>query len=125
MNTVKIVYWIATALLALLLLGSAFADITLAEPIVAGMTKVGIPLFLMPFFGVLKILGIITILLPALSRLREGAYAGLIFYAIGAVYVHIGAGDTLAEMAGALTMFVLVITSYLTSLQVKGLYVAK
>lgn len=125
MNTVKIVYWITTVLLALLLVGSAFADITLAEPIVAGMTKVGIPLFLMPFFGVMKILGIITILLPALGRLREGAYAGIIFYAIGAIYVHICAGDAIAEMAGAFTMFILVITSYLTSLKVKGLYAAK
>ncbi len=125
MNAVKITYWISTGLLSLLLIASAIGDITLAEQITAGMTQMGIPLYLMPFFGVMKIMGVITILMPALGRLREGAYAGLIFYAIGAVYVHIGGGDEPANMAGAITMFILVVTSYLTSLRVRGLYGAK
>lgn len=125
MNALKITYWIATGLLALLFVGSGIGDITLAEQITAGMSKLGIPLYLMPFFGVLKLLGIVAILVPALSRLREGAYAGMLFYAIGAIYVHIGGGDEPANMGGAIIMFVLVLTSYLTSLKVKGLYAAK
>ncbi len=122
MNKVKIAYWVSTVLLALLLIGSSVGDLTLSEQIVAGMNRASIPLYLVPFFGVMKLLGLVTILLPQLARLREGAYAGLLFYAIGAVYVHIASGDAIAAAGGAIAMLVLVLVSYYTSLKVRGLY---
>lgn len=119
MNKMKITYWVSTILLSLFLLGSGIGDITLAEQITTGMTKLGIPLYLVPFFGVLKILGALTILLPQLSRLHEGAYAGMLFYAIGAIYVHIASGDLIANTAGSVVMLILVLSSYFASLKVR------
>ena len=120
MNVTRLVFWASTALLALFLIGSGIGDIMLAEQIVQGMVHLGIPPYLLPFFGVLKLLGIITILTPALVRLREGAYAGMLFYALGAIYVHIAAGDAATQSAGGAIMLVLVLTSYLSSVKYRG-----
>ncbi|CAN5415096.1 hypothetical protein BH09BAC1_BH09BAC1_09090 [soil metagenome] len=119
MNKLKIFYWVVTVLLSVFLLGSGIGDLTYAAPIAQGFGHLGMPLYLLPFFGVLKILGVIAILVPQLSRLREGAYAGSLFYAIGAVYVHLANGDPAGEAAGATVMLILVLASYLTSLKVR------
>ncbi len=122
MNKVKIAYWVVTGLLSVFLLGGAIGDIMLAEQMVTSLAKLGIPAYLLPFFGVMKIMAVIAILTPQLGRLREGAYAGLLFYAIGAIYVHIAGGDPVAQAAGATVLLLLVLASYFTSLQVKGLH---
>ena len=125
MKLVTITYWLSTAILALFMGAGGIADILLVEQIVTGVTHVGFPAYVIPFFGVMKILGIITILVPQLGRLREGAYAGLLFYSIGIIYVHIGSGDGAAEIFPGIVAVALVLTSYITSLKVKGLYGAK
>ena len=59
---------------------------------VAFMTALGYPPYFTPFIGVAKLLGSIAILIPGFPRIKEWAYAGLVFDLIGAVYSQIAVG---------------------------------
>lgn len=95
MKKIKIFYWIFTALFAFMMFGSAIPDVLVSEIAVKGMHQdLGYPLYLIPFIGIAKVLGVIAILIPGFSRLKEWAYAGLFFDLIGATYsiISVGAG---------------------------------
>jgi hypothetical protein len=87
MKKTKILYWIFTALFALMMLGSAIPDVLSSPVAVKGMHEgLGYPLYFVPFIGVAKVLGVIAILVPGFSRIKEWAYAGLFFDLLGATY---------------------------------------
>lgn len=86
MKKTKILYWVFTGLFAFLMFGSALPDAFSAKDAVEGFGKIGMPAYLLPFLGVAKILGVIAILVPGFPRLKEWAYAGLVFDLIGATY---------------------------------------
>jgi uncharacterized membrane protein YphA (DoxX/SURF4 family) len=50
------------------------------------ITHLGYPTYFIPFIGVAKLLGCIAILIPKFDKIKEWAYAGLVFDLIGAVY---------------------------------------
>jgi len=82
-----VLYWIFTSLFAFLMLGSAIPDIISSPIAVKGMHEdLGYPLYFIPFIGIAKVLGVLAILIPGYPRLKEWAYAGLIFDLIGATY---------------------------------------
>ena len=65
MKKIKIIYWSATVLFALVMPGSAIPDIMRSEVAIKGMHEgLGYRLYLIPFVGVAKVLGIIAILIP-------------------------------------------------------------
>ena len=93
MKTTKIVYWILTGLTAALLgIGSVF-DAIGAREAVDHVTHLGYPAYLVPFLGIAKLLGILAILAPGFRRLKEWAYAGLVFDLVGAIYSHLSVND--------------------------------
>ena len=53
----------------------------------------GYPPYLLLFVGIAKILGVLAVLIPGTGRLKEWAYAGLIFDLAGALYSHLSVGD--------------------------------
>ena len=86
-------YWIFTALFSFMMFGSAIPDVLRSSEAVQGMHgELGYPLYFIPFIGVAKVLGVIAILVPGFSRLKEWAYAGLMFDLIGATYSIIAIG---------------------------------
>lgn len=87
MKTTKILYWVFTGLFAFMMLGSAIPDIISMPMAVKGIHDgLGYPVYFVPFIGVAKALGVIAILVPGFPRLREWAYAGLVFDLIAAAY---------------------------------------
>jgi hypothetical protein len=112
MKKTKIFYWIFTGLTAILLgIGSIF-DVISAPEAVEQITGLGYPEYLIPFLGVAKLLGIIAILIPGYPRIKEWAYAGLMYDLIGAMYSHICAGDPPSVWIGMPIPMLLVIGSY-------------
>lgn len=90
----KIIYWMTT-----IITGAAFAapgvgNLIRAPHIAGDMIHLGYPAYIMSILGVWKILGAITILLPGLPRLKEWAYAGMIFDLTGAAISRAVVGDT-------------------------------
>jgi hypothetical protein len=87
MKTTKILYWVFNGLFAFVMFGSAIPDVMMSADAVRGMhTIMGYPLYFVPYIGVAKMLGAITILVPGFPRLKEWAYAGLTFDLISATY---------------------------------------
>ncbi|MBC7935375.1 MAG: DoxX family protein [Rhizobacter sp.] len=86
MKTNKIIFWTTTGLLALLMALGAIPDILMIDEAKKVVEHLGYPIYLLPFLGVAKTLGAITILIPKFDKLKEWAYAGLSIDLIGATY---------------------------------------
>lgn len=86
MKKINISYWIVTGLFAAMMLFSAIPNVMNAEDSVKFMTMLGYPPYFGPFIGIAKVLGVIGILIPGYPRIKEWAYAGLIFDLVGATY---------------------------------------
>ena len=86
MKRTNIFYWIVTGLFSAFMIFSSIPDILNTPDAVKFMTSLGYPPYFTPFIGVAKVLGIIAILIPGHPRIKEWAYAGLVFDLIGASY---------------------------------------
>ncbi len=80
----NISYWIFTGLFAGFMIFSAIPDLMVTSQAVDIVsTQLGYPKYIISFLGVAKLLGAIAILVPGYPRLKEWAYAGLVFDLIG------------------------------------------
>ncbi|MFD1939284.1 DoxX family protein [Nonomuraea mangrovi] len=59
----------------------------------------GYPAYLLSILGVRKALGVLALLVPGLPRLKEWAYAGLLFVCTGSAASHLALGDELMAVA--------------------------
>jgi uncharacterized membrane protein YphA (DoxX/SURF4 family) len=105
-------YWIVTGLMSAFMLMASIPDILQIPQAVEIFAHLGYPTYLLPFIGIAKTLGVAAVLLPVSARLKEWAYAGLVFDLIGALYSHLSIGDPPAAWAGAVIGLVLVTGSY-------------
>ena len=86
MKMTSISYWVLTSLFAVPMLSAAIPDILVLPEAVQAFREMGYPAYLLPFLGWAKLLGVAAILVPGFPRLKEWAYAGLIFDLLGASY---------------------------------------
>lgn len=94
MKRLNTIYWVVTALMAAMMGLFSVPDVLLVPEAVALIKHLGYPVYFLPYIGVLKILGVVAVLLPMTpSRLKEWAYAGLIFDVVSALYSAIAVGD--------------------------------
>ena len=114
MKKAKTLYWIITSLMAAFMLLASIPDVLRLPQAVSIFGHLGYPAYLLPFLGTAKTLGIIAVLVPAFRRLKEWAYAGLVFDVIGALYSHLSVGDSPGGWMPALIGLVLVGGSYLS-----------
>jgi len=112
MKKTKIIYWILTGLFLFVMVGSAIPDVMVVDMAVQGFKEMQMPAYLLPFVGVAKILGAIAILIPGYPRVKEWAYAGLIFDLIGAVYSVAASGKSLENWAPMFLFIALGFASY-------------
>ncbi len=85
MNAKNIAYWIMTVLIAFFIGSGGVAQVAHVQGTVDGFVRIlGYPSYFVTILGVWKVLGAMTILVPRLPRLKEWAYAGIIFDLTGA-----------------------------------------
>lgn len=118
LNSARIYYWATTTLIALETLVGGFADLThgrtvlvigpLATDVVAGL---GYPVYVLGIIGIWKILGAITLIVPGFLRLKEWAYAGIVFELSGAVASLAACGHS-AELIAPLFLLGLTFASW-------------
>jgi len=106
-------YWIVTSLMAAFMLLSAVPDVLGIPGAVAVFRHLGYPTYLLPFLGTAKTLGVVAVLVPRFQRLKEWAFAGLLFDVTGALYSHLSVGDPVGAWAPAAIGLVMVGSSYL------------
>jgi len=105
-------YWVVTGLMAAFMLMASIPDVLRQRQAIEVFGHLGYPAYLLPFLGTAKILGVIAVLIPGSGRLKEWAYAGLIFDIAGALYSHLSVGDPMSVWGFAVVGLVLVGGSY-------------
>jgi hypothetical protein len=106
-------YWVVTGLMSTFMLMGAIPDLVESAQAAAAFSHLGYPAYLLRFIGTAKVLGVAAVLVPGLPRLREWAYAGLVFDLTGALYSHLSVGDPASIWIFAVVGLVLVTGSYL------------
>ncbi len=87
-----VVYWIVTALFCLQMGFTAYAQLRLPQ-VTEAFTHLGFPAYFRVELSWAKLLGVLLLLAPVPSRLKEWAYAGFAINLISAVIAHIAVGD--------------------------------
>jgi hypothetical protein len=123
-RAINISYWVSTVFVAFVGL-AGILNILQIESLVKVNRELGLPRYLMPFLGTVKVLGAITILLQPLKRFHEAAYAGFVFYFTGATYVLIANGGGIDKYGTTVFIIIASVISYLTSLKRKQILPAK
>jgi uncharacterized membrane protein YphA (DoxX/SURF4 family) len=112
MKTRRIAYWLTTALTAFVFLSGGVADIARPDFLMEGMTDLGYPAYFVLILGVWKVLGGIAVLAPRLPRLKEWAYAGMVFDLTGAAASHAAVGEPASKIAAPLVLSGIVMASW-------------
>jgi DoxX-like family len=107
------IYWTATGLMSVGMLGSGLAQIAHAKQMVDLVVPLGYPLYILYIIGVWKIMGVIAILVPGFKLLKEWAYAGFFFVMTGALISHLASADYgLKGLIGPFMQTIFIITSW-------------
>jgi len=109
----NIAYWVVAALFGGFMIFSAIPDIMMNPDAVKMIhDDMGYPMYFLKFIGVAKLFGGLAILIPGFPRIKEWAYAGLMFDLISATYSFIALGKTPLEWSPMLIFLALGFTSY-------------
>ena len=113
MKTEKIIYWVTTALISLMMLFAGYAYFT--SPMAkSGFAHLGYPDYFRVELGTAKILGVIALILPWIpAKIKEFAYAGFTITFISAFIAHISSGDPMKVAANPVIALVILAISYI------------
>ena len=113
MKTNKIIYYISTSLLTLLMLFSAGMYFLNYEEVAGMFTSFGYPTYIIYPYAIAKLLGLVAIWFLGNKNIKEWAYAGFFFAFVLAFFAHVMISDG-EQMAAVLAMMFLII-SYITN----------
>lgn len=120
MKLLRIIYWIATILLSLMMLFAAYTDIFNHAYALEIFKRLGFPAYIIFPLAVAKVLGVVAILTKKSRTLKEWAYAGFFFNFILAASAHLNAGDGAEGAAPAFGALLLLCISYFTDRKIYG-----
>ena len=105
-------YWVATGLLAFAFAAGGLGDLSRSPEVMEGMTHLGYPAYFATILGAWKVLGAIALLVPRFPRLKEWAYAGIIFDLTGAAASHAASGDSVGKVITPLVLVAIAAASW-------------
>lgn len=109
----KTIYWIATGILAGVMLWSAF-NFAFNPEMKGAFAHFGLPNWFRIELTVAKFLGALALLLPFVpAKLKEFAYFGFGITLVSAAVAHLSSGDSILIEIGHLTFFACLVVSYL------------
>lgn len=112
-KTNKIIYWVATLWLALGMVSTGIVQlIKMKEEVEKTSVHLGYPMYFLTIISIWKFLGVVAILIPRYTLLKEWAYAGFFFLMSGAVISHAALGDGAKEYFGPVLLIMLTLTSW-------------
>ena len=109
----KIIYWIATGIVAGVMSWSAY-NFSLNEEMKNAFAHLGLPNWFRIELTIAKALGVLALVIPTVPpRIKEFAYFGFAITLISAAVAHLSSGDSVLLEVGHLTFFVSLVVSYL------------
>ncbi len=111
MNARVLCYWATTLPLTLELLVGGEWDLVHRPAVVQVVTQLGYPAYLLTILGFWKLLAGVTLLAPRLARVKEWAYAGIVFELSGAAASQAVRGHA-SDSVGPLVLLGLALASW-------------
>lgn len=108
----RFAFWISTVFVCLAFALSGIANLVHAPHIARDMAHLGYPPYFSTLLGAWKVLGAIAIAVPRFPRVKEWAYAGMMFDLTGAAFSRGVMGDGPAGVVPPLVIASLVIASW-------------
>lgn len=105
-------YWTFTIVAALFFAVPGAALLLRVPHFTDDMAKLGYPAYFLTILGVWKLLGVIAILAPGLPRLKEWAYAGMVFDLTSAVVSRTVTGGDAIKILPPLVVLAIVLLSW-------------
>jgi len=113
MKKINTIYWILTGLSAAMMLLSSIPNIlSVPDAVDLVITHLGYPTYFLPMIGVAKLAGAMAIVIPGFPRIKEWAYAGLIYDLSAAIYSAISVGDPVSNWLPIFVPILLLAGSY-------------
>jgi uncharacterized membrane protein YphA (DoxX/SURF4 family) len=106
-------FWITTTVIAIIYFITGLGNILPVDHIARDMAHLGYPTYFLKIIGVWKMLGAIVVVIPKIPRIKEWAYAGMIFDLSGAAFSRFTIGDPLPQIIIPLCLATLVTVNYL------------
>ena len=111
MKVIKIIYWISTVIIALMMSYSAYTYLTKPE-IKEAFHHLGFADYFRIELAVAKLIGAVLLILPVPDRVKEWIYSGFGITFISAFIAHTASGDPLPYRIMPLIFLCLLIVSY-------------
>jgi uncharacterized membrane protein YphA (DoxX/SURF4 family) len=108
----KLSYWVSTILIAAAFTTTGLGNLLPIDHIAHDMAMLGYPAYFLSLLGTWKLLGAIAIILPGLARLKEWAYAGILFDLTSAAFSRLAAGHSLLMVIIPLAIAALAMVSW-------------
>lgn len=109
----KIIFWITTGIVSVMMLYAAFNYLT-NEEIKGAFVHLGFPSYFRIELGIAKALGAIALLLPIIpNRLKTFAYFGFAITFISAFIAHLSSGDPISIAVAPLVFLGILVVSYI------------
>lgn len=108
----NIAYWAVTGFLSLGMLAGGVQQLLQIGGYNEIIKELGYPQYLLSILGVWKILGVIAILIPKFTLLKEWAYAGFFFAMSGATLSHFIVGQSIAQAMPSLILLLITVLSW-------------
>ncbi|RDC57212.1 DoxX family protein [Pedobacter chinensis] len=112
-KTIKIIYWISTSLISLMMIFSAYSYFTNPE-VKQGFQHLGFSDYFRIELGIAKLLGAIILIAPIKGQIKEWAYAGFAITFISAFIAHAASGDPVSNQIGPIVFLLVLALSYFT-----------
>ncbi len=107
----RIIFYLATSLLTLLMLFSVSMYFFNHDEVAQMFETFGYPTYIIYRYAVAKLLGLVALWNPNFKLIKEWAYAGFFFAFILAFFAHFMIND--GEQTGAIIAMVLLVISYI------------
>jgi hypothetical protein len=111
-KTRMITYWVTTGLVATVFFITGIGNLIPITHIAQDMAHLGYPPYFHIILGTWKTLGAVTIAFPRTPRIKEWAYAGMMFDLTGAAFSRFASGDSRITAIVPIAIAILVITSW-------------
>jgi len=107
-----IAYWVITVPLALECVAGGVMGGFQVPLFARIMEHLGYPKYVMSIIGIWYVLAGVALLIPRFSRLKEWAYAGLVFLYTGAIASRLAVGDPIISLVGLAILTALTVASW-------------
>jgi hypothetical protein len=106
-------YWITTLWLCFGMLSSGIVQLFRVEGAHEFIiTNLGYPDYFLNILGVWKFLGVVAVLAPGLGLVKEWAYAGFFFVAMGVIWSHVAVGNPFGDVFPGILLMALTVASW-------------